>query len=259
MRVITVLALLMACGTAQASEWMSAGKAPNGDEQFIDVSSIRAVGQLRRVWVKHVPQPQTTKIIDPSVNKEKWVSKAVTRKAIDCGEETARTESLTWYFADGTNFPSPSDSLPTDWEPVTPDSALGIVMEVVCTVKPSSATQEPQWVPVSTNKAETEENYVDVSSIQVTGGTRRAWVKTLVSPQSQHGVGKFATKWIAYKLSRTAFNCREETLRFEDVYIYFDDGTVESALSATPDPWVGAPPDSVVATDMRFICAWKSK
>jgi hypothetical protein len=116
-----------------------------------------------------------------------------------------------------------------------------------------------EWVPVITNKAETEEQQVDVSSVQITNDTRRAWVKTLALPHSQRGVGNESTKWVAYKLGRMAFNCRSETFRIGDVYIYFDDGTVDPAPSSGADSWVAVPPDSVVASLMRFTCAWKPK
>jgi hypothetical protein len=129
-----------------------------------------------------------------------------------------------------------------------------LVLLVACGV-----AQAAEWVSVITDKAETEEQQVDVSSIMISGGTRLAWVKTLVALHSQHGAGTSASKWIAYKLGRMEFNCRQEAFRVGDIYVYFEDGTVDPAPSATPDLWVAAPPDSVVATIMRFTCSWKPK
>ncbi len=249
-----LLVMLLACGTAQASEWVSLGKTLDGKtEILVDVSSVKVAGQIRRAWSKMVVAPHTQML------EQKWVSSVLILKAFDCAEKTVRFEATTTYYDDGSNHYVPAAAFPTPWEPVAPETMDDNQMELLCAWKPSDTPQTPQWVPVSTNKAGTEEQDVDVSSIQVTDDTRRAWVKTLVSPHSKHGVGKYSTKWIAYDLARMAFNCGEEAFRVEDMYIYLDDGTVDPALSATPDPWGRVPPDSVVATLMRFICGWKLK
>jgi hypothetical protein len=49
MRKAILLALLLACGAAQAEQWVSLGKIDNGNkETFVDVSSIRIDSGIRR-------------------------------------------------------------------------------------------------------------------------------------------------------------------------------------------------------------------
>jgi hypothetical protein len=54
-----VVALLLACGTAQAAEWVSLGKDLENREIFVDVSSVRIADSLRRAWFKVVYEPHT--------------------------------------------------------------------------------------------------------------------------------------------------------------------------------------------------------
>jgi hypothetical protein len=46
----TVLALLLVCGTAHASSWKLIGEDTGKAQVFIDVSSIRIEGSIRRAW-----------------------------------------------------------------------------------------------------------------------------------------------------------------------------------------------------------------
>jgi hypothetical protein len=111
MRKTIMLALLLACGTVHAAEWVSIGKGPDGREYLADVSSIQVKDGLRRAWIKTVFAPHTMR--DPG-DDNKWWSAAVGREAFNCGDETFRVEGLLVYFEDGTStlmdaksFPSP--------------------------------------------------------------------------------------------------------------------------------------------------------
>src|SRR5258706_14401311 len=56
-RVHAVLAysVLVACGAAQASDWVTLGKSSNRkQEDFVDHSSIRPSGQIPRGWAKSI-------------------------------------------------------------------------------------------------------------------------------------------------------------------------------------------------------------
>jgi adenine-specific DNA-methyltransferase len=82
--------------------WVSIGKDAAGHETFVDVSSIRVVGAIRRAWFKSVYVSHTMRETDgPDANK--WWSASVHRRAFNCGEETTRSEALTVYYEDGTN------------------------------------------------------------------------------------------------------------------------------------------------------------
>jgi len=134
MKARILVSLMVACGTAQASDWVSLGKTSDGkQEHLVDVSSIRVAGNIRRAWIKVIYAHQTLKGFDDDV--QKWQNYAVSRTAFDCSQETARYEALNVYFDDGTTYSVPANTYPTPWEPVAPDTASHAEMQYVCTWK----------------------------------------------------------------------------------------------------------------------------
>jgi hypothetical protein len=100
--------------------------------------------------------------------------------------------------------------------------------------------------------------FVDVSSIQVTGEVRRAWVKLALAPQTERGDELHSNKWIRQYLKRDAFNCDEHTSRSEEATIYYDDETNYSVPADAISKWRPARPDTMESKAMEFICAWRS-
>jgi hypothetical protein len=131
----TMLALLLVCATAQASEWVSFGRA-RGEvlEGFIDNSSIRVMGNVRRAWIKLIYAPHTVRGFED--NAKKWQSYSVSRVAYNCIEESSRTEALNIYFDDGTTLIVPSARLQPSWESAPPDTVVSAEMQFICAWKP---------------------------------------------------------------------------------------------------------------------------
>jgi hypothetical protein len=125
-----LVTLLLACGTAQASEWVSIGKTDDGTrETLVDVSSIRVMGSIRRAWTKTVFTHHTVRGFGDDASK--WETSQMTRQAFNCGEEMARFEAATIYYDDGTNTSlSEADFAP--WAPVTPETVLSAEAQYVC-------------------------------------------------------------------------------------------------------------------------------
>ena len=127
-----MLALLLACGTAQAAEWVPVAK--NSQlEVFVDVSSIRIAGEIRRVWLKMVVQPHSERGVGEDANK--WVAYKQSREVFHCSDETHYGEALTYYYSDGSNRTVAMDPN-LAWEPVAPDTVVEAVMHFVCAWKP---------------------------------------------------------------------------------------------------------------------------
>jgi len=123
----SVLALLLVCGTAQASNWVSLGKATDGTtDALVDTSSIRVAGAIRRAWIKTVyiyerPPDPTDKLTSNSV--EHWM--------FNCGDETGRLEAFIVYYTDGTHVESDS-SRPKPFQAVFPDTVLNTEILFIC-------------------------------------------------------------------------------------------------------------------------------
>jgi surface-adhesin protein E len=109
MRTISLLALLIVGGTAQASEWVFVAQGEDSVRDFVDVSSIRIADGVRRAWVKSVFTPHTKRgLADDS---SKWQSSQVMRFAFNCGQELVRGESATVYYEDGPFGPIPQANI----------------------------------------------------------------------------------------------------------------------------------------------------
>lgn len=131
---LLLLVLRLASTSASASDWLSLGKGNKGRyEEFIDVSSIRIAGAVRRVWSKTVLAPGFQRGTERHSNT--WWASFVSRDAFNCSEETARTEAMTVYFADQTIEPQPAENYPTAWKPVQPDTIESTEMAFVCAWK----------------------------------------------------------------------------------------------------------------------------
>jgi hypothetical protein len=103
-----VMALLLACGTVQAAEWVSVDKQKSGMETFVDVSSIHVEGGIRRFSTKGVPQPKTKK--GPVGYTDKWLDYFLALESINCDDGTYRVESKVAYWDDGTTLDAPEEA-----------------------------------------------------------------------------------------------------------------------------------------------------
>ena len=124
MRSEILMALVLACGTAHASDWVSVGKSGDGaTEGLVDVSTIGITDGIRRAWIKMA-----------SVHHKSYT---VERDAFNCEQFTIRWEAYTMYSEDGRAIPEAQPaSFPDLWKPVPPDSMGGALMQFVCAWKP---------------------------------------------------------------------------------------------------------------------------
>jgi hypothetical protein len=134
MRTRILMALLLACGMVHASEWASVGNGNDGKETFVDLSSIRITGPVRRAWTKMVVLPHTVEGDGPHAGK--WLSYLASYYAFNCADATSRSEAMTYYFDDGTNGSIDASFFPMQWEPVPPDTAWDTEMKRTCAHKP---------------------------------------------------------------------------------------------------------------------------
>lgn len=127
-----MLTLVIVCSTAQASNWVSVGNDDAGTmENFIDVSSLRIAGNIRRAWFKSVYKTHAEKGADG-----KYWSYTVFKTAYNCTQEVERYEAMTIYYEDGTNYSMAAENYPTPWTPVVPDTLSAGDMEFICRWKP---------------------------------------------------------------------------------------------------------------------------
>jgi hypothetical protein len=116
-------------GVARAEDpWLSLGKADDGSYvSYVDISSIRTSGSVRRAWIKMIYAPHTK-----SVAGGRWVSYTLGHMAFDCNHETYRSEAVLAYFDDGTNFATYAKDLDKRWAPIPPQTEISEEMFAVC-------------------------------------------------------------------------------------------------------------------------------
>lgn len=126
--------LMLVLGTAQAAEWVKVGASDDGRiTTAMDVSGVRVVGQIRRTWVKREFAAHTQRGV--GANADKWAKAVVGTNAYNCNDNSYRTESLIWYFEDGTDYATPTALFPGPWLPIGPDSVVQAEHKFICSRK----------------------------------------------------------------------------------------------------------------------------
>lgn len=132
-RAAVAFSVLLVCGTAQAADWVSVANSVDGKQEFfVDVSSIRVAGDIRRAWFKTTFLPHTMQAPE---NPKKWWSDDLSRDVFNCAEETSRREALTMHYEDGTALLVPAEGFPSPWIPVAPETILDTEMKFICAWK----------------------------------------------------------------------------------------------------------------------------
>ena len=95
-----------------------------GPKEYIDVSSIRIAGPIRRAWLNDVPIVVTE------------LRFSLTRWAFNCGDETYRLEASVDYYRDGhMEDYAFTRKDPTDWQVAIPNSPGYKNMQAICAWK----------------------------------------------------------------------------------------------------------------------------
>ena len=98
--------------------------------------------------------------------------------------------------------------------------------------------------------------YVDMSSVQVSGFTRRVNFKSVHLPPKK----KFPWPSTLFSISLIAFDCKDRRLRIDEQDYYYDDGRVSKNSGYTDSVlWDPIRPKTDSAADWELICGWNSK
>lgn len=133
MKSIPALTLLLTASAAIAANWVSLGRSTSGkheQETFIDSSSIRDIGNIRRAWVKHVVPPHSEK----GTQSRKWLQYEMISTEFNCMTETNRPVAIYEFYED--NSSSQMQGQLGSFEPAIPGSALDDETHYVCNWKP---------------------------------------------------------------------------------------------------------------------------
>ena len=96
---------------------------------FIDMSSIKETGHIRRVNFKNIGGPLQRVGHFPSVRF------GISEEAFDCRGGRTRTDAVMRYLDDGTAYRGPAVIDPVLWDPVKPNTISAGDLELVCSWK----------------------------------------------------------------------------------------------------------------------------
>ena len=135
---------------------------------------------------------------------------------------------------------------------------------VILLMAATSSAQAANWVQFSETLDGKEQYLIDVSSIQVSGSIRQAWVKDVFAPKSMWNVrirnGRETKIWIDYQLMHDFFNCSDHTFRPEEMIVHLQEGLNQKIpANMRGTGWLPIHPASTAAVTADFICAWKGE
>ena len=126
-----LVALLLTCGTAQASAWVQVGTGKDGAKVLVDTSSITVKASVRQAWLKMIFAVHAQQ--GSGDDASKWVDFSLNHAAFNCSEGTSKSDALENHFEDSTSRKVPAQEISGDsWESVPPNTALDTVMKFVC-------------------------------------------------------------------------------------------------------------------------------
>jgi hypothetical protein len=131
MKQAALLALMLTCGAAHASQWVQVGTGKDGAKVWVDTSSITVTSSIRQAWLKMTFPVHTQQGSGDDANK--WVDFSLNHAAFNCSDGTSRSDALENDYDDGSSRKVPAEEIAGDrWETVPPATALGAVLKFVC-------------------------------------------------------------------------------------------------------------------------------
>jgi hypothetical protein len=93
---------------------------------FVDMSSVKETGHIRRVKFKSVRDPSIPIYSHPSMRF------SISVEAFDCRDPRSRIDAIMHYLDDGTAHPGGGIIDPVLWDPVRPDTIPAKDLDLVC-------------------------------------------------------------------------------------------------------------------------------
>ncbi len=120
--------------------------------------------------------------------------------------------------------------------------------------KPVQKSSAAEWILLG--NMGTTAFYLDRTSLQLTTGVRKGWIKAIYSPHTERdpmpGGGK---KWVHVLMYQVGVSCGQKLMRTESSVWYHEDGSWFSAPKEVfPTSWESAAPSSLGDRQIKTIC-----
>ena len=139
---------------------------------------------------------------------------------------------------------------PTNWDARQDwEREIGVVLEQY----PACPVPAANWMLL--RKVNTESTFVDMSSMTISGFTRRVNFKNARDRPNR----KPWPQWLRFSIYREAFDCKDHRQRTDKMTLYFEDGTARQTPVIDPVLWYPVKTDTISARDLEMVCGWKVK
>ena len=128
-----LIVLLLACGTAQAADWIRISAKGVPVQEYVDRSSIQVDGNRRTAWVRYTFKANT------HIERKKAVASSVELTDVLCDSKEVRLLSITLFYEDGS---SDHDAAARQWEPIPPETGSDDAMKYLCKLSSGEKKKE---------------------------------------------------------------------------------------------------------------------
>jgi hypothetical protein len=135
MKAIVVMLVVIFSVEARAADWVSVGKLKDGtQEAYVDVSSIRTAGSLRKALVRWVVDPPA--IGSSQRASGRWQSSMVYQSEFNCARGTNHDYAVTIFYNDGTRYVGQMESASGKrWQLVPSGTPWKTAMQLICSYR----------------------------------------------------------------------------------------------------------------------------
>jgi hypothetical protein len=129
------------------------------------------------------------------------------------------------------------------------------------------SAQSVQWISLGAFANDEHEDFTDVSSIQIKGSIRQAWIKSVFEPHAAIDPESSTQRRIRYMVLRDECDCDDQMWREEYHHWVYEDGSygasserIKAAAQPMFEEWHPVAPDiEVWRVRWQFVSAWKPK
>jgi len=120
-----------------------------------------------------------------------------------------------------------------------------------------TSNQGTDWIPLPLVNDRAGQVFVNIASIREDGNLRWFRDKRIEPPHPDNS----EIKWINYTITRWEINCDEQLVKLDEQTKYYEDGTrwVAGSDLTSAMQWIAVRPNTAMEGEMKIVCTWKPK
>ena len=120
-----------------------------------------------------------------------------------------------------------------------------------------TSNQSTEWIPLPLVNDRAGQVFVNIPSIREDGNLRWFRDKRIEPPHPNNS----EIKWVNYMITRWEINCDEQLVKLDEQTKYYEDGTrwVAGSDLTSVMQWIAVRPNTAMEREMKIVCTWKPK